>query len=124
MGLKDLVQNEAQLMKAEIKESSKDLGKDVTQAAIFGALLALSALPFLAFLVIGLGDLINNYWLSSLIVAVICAAVGGGMAYASYKKIKERDFSFPRTRASLNRERDTIVAKVEDIKEATKRRAV
>lgn len=99
---KDLVKSELDLARAEIKQSAAEVGRHSAQAAIFGTLLMLSAFPFLAFLVIGLGRILNGrYWLSSLLVAVVCAAVGGIMAYRAYKKIKHTDLSLPRTREKV-----------------------
>ena len=122
--VKDMVQSEVDLIKAEIIDSSRNLGKHAAEAAIFGALAGFSILPFLAFLVIGLGTVMEgNYWLSSLIVAVVCAIVGGVMTFRAYKKIKEQDLTFPATRQTLEQEKETITEKVEDVKDATKRRA-
>jgi uncharacterized membrane protein YqjE len=115
----NLVQSEVNLLKAEIKESTQNVGRHSAQAAIFGALAMISVLPFLAFLVIGLGRLFGgNYWLSSLIVAAVCAVVGGGLAYLSYRRIKEADLSLPRTRESLERSRSIVATKAEEIKSA------
>jgi uncharacterized membrane protein YqjE len=132
---KDLVQSEVHLVQAEIKESAANLGRHSAQAAIFGALLSLSVLPFLAFLVVGLAEILGgNFWLSSLIVALVCAVVGGSMTYRAYKKIKQQDLMLPHTRDALQYGKDTVTekaqdvketatGKVQDIKETTKRRA-
>lgn len=115
--LKDIVRSEMDLVRAEFREAAPNLGKHTAQAAAFGALLALSVFPFLAFLVIGLGDLLDGrYWLSSLIVAVVCAVVGGLMATRAYKKIKEHDLKFPRTQRSFERITDTFSRKVRELK--------
>ena len=57
------------------------------QVMIFGMIAALSALPIMAFLVIGLGNLLNgNYGLSSAIVGIIFLVFGGGFALRALKK--------------------------------------
>lgn len=134
ISVKDLVQSEGELIKAEIKESSRNVGRHSAQAAIFGSLMALSVIPFLAFLVIGLGRLMNGrYWLSSLLVSLFCGAIGGMMAKRAYTKIKEEDLTLPRTRESAERGKETLSERVEgaketvrgeahEIKETTKRR--
>lgn len=135
VSLKSLIQSEVQLLKAEAKETSRELGRHAAQASVFGALLALSTLPFLAFLVIGLGRILDgNYWLSSLLVAIVCAAVGGMMTYRVYKRIKAMDLSLPHTRGTFEASRDTATGKLtevqheaqqhlSEIKDSTQRRA-
>jgi uncharacterized membrane protein YqjE len=117
---KDLMKSEIDLARAEIKDSASYIGHHSSQAALFGALLAISVFPFLAFCVIGLGHLLNErYWLSSLIVAVVCAAIGGAMTYRAYNKMKQADLSLPHTRESLQKDKETIVNRTQDIKETT-----
>lgn len=118
---KDLIQSEINLMTAELKHVANHVARHSAQAAAFGALLALSIFPFLAFLVIGLGELLDDrYWLSSLIVAIICAAVGGPLALKAFKKIKEEDLKFSHTKASLNRSLEAVQGKVEQVKDAAR----
>jgi uncharacterized membrane protein YqjE len=117
---KDLVQSEIELARAEIKDSATFVGRHSAQAALFGALLAISVFPFLAFCVIGLGHLLNDrYWLSSLIVAIVCAVIGGAMTYRAYNKVKQADLSLPHTRGSLQRDKETVANRAQDIKETT-----
>jgi len=118
---KDLMQKEVGLIKAEVTSSTHKFTRHAVQAAIFGGLLALSLLPFIAFLVIGLGELLEGrYWLSSLIVAVVFAVVGGGLAYRAYRKIAGEDFKLPRTKASLERQSYAVRNKVDELKYAAK----
>ncbi len=122
--VKSLVQSEVDLIKAEIKYTSKNLGRYSARAAMCGALLGISVFPFLAFLVVGLGILFGDrYWLSSLIVSVICALVGGVLTFQTYRRIKEEDFSLPQSRESLGVERDSIVEKSKEVKEIIQRKA-
>src|SRR5262245_38764927 len=105
---KDLVHSEVGLIKAELKESIRRAAAHSAQATIFGALLALSLIPFMAFLVIGLGDLLDGrYWLSSLIVAAIFALGGGYMTYVSYDNLKNEDFTLPHARRGLDRQKNS-----------------
>ncbi len=117
----DLVQSEVALVTAELKDTARVAGRHISQTVIFGALLALSVFPFLAFLVIGLGNMVGGrYWLSSLIVAVICAVVGGRLAFKAYQKLKSDNFSFSHTRGSLKGKVATVQAKVNEVKDAAK----
>jgi hypothetical protein len=43
-----------------------------------------------AFLVVGLGDLLNNYWLGALLVGVLFLAIGGFLVKRAMADIKER----------------------------------
>lgn len=122
---KDLIRSELVLVKEEAKAVAGKVARHSAQAALFSALLALSILPFLAFVVIGLGDLMGGrYWLSSLLVSVVCAGVGGFMAYRAFRKIAEEDLEMPATRRTLEREADVISGEFEKISNVTKRRAV
>lgn len=122
--LKDVMRSEMRLAKAEISDTGKRLTSHVGQIAIFGTIAALSALPLMAFLVIGLGRLLDGrYWLSSLIVGVLFLAVGGLMAMRAAKKMKSSDFSLPHTRNSLETERAVVSTKVTDIRNTVTRRS-
>lgn len=119
---KDLLQSEIRLMTTELKHVTQLLGRHSAQAAAFGALVALSILPFLAFLVIGLGELLDGrYWLSSLIVAILCAAIGGPMAYRAFKKIKDEDIKFTHTKSGLDKGLSAIQQKFDQVKDAATR---
>jgi hypothetical protein len=120
-----LVRSELGLLKEEMKQTGTRFASHAMKAALFGALLALSAIPFLAFLVIGLGDLLNGrYWLSSLIVAVVCAGVGGIFAIKAFRDIKEQDLELPHSKSILEREKEVLSRKIHEMKDATHRRAI
>ena len=116
----ELVKSEIALMRVEITQASKKLSRDANMAAIFGGLTIASVFPFLAFAVIGLGLLLDGqYWLSSLIVAVICAAIGAIGAYIAIKKFKQ-DTDLPHSRRALKQDPKSIAAKISEIKKAAK----
>jgi Flp pilus assembly protein TadB len=118
---KALVSSEIQLITAEMKSAANKAENHIVQAVVFGALLAVSIIPFIAFLVIGLGDLLaGRYWLSSLIVAIICAMVGGYMSLRTFKKITQEDIQLPATRASLALEKDVAQNKFDELQQAAR----
>ena len=118
---KDLVQSEIALATAELKHVAQATSRDLTKAAAFGTIAAMSLIPFIAFMVIGLGEILGgNYWLSSLIVAVVLAAVGGIFAYLSLKKVTEKDIDFSATKNSLRRNKVVVQTNVERVKTAVK----
>ncbi len=120
-GLKDVAKGELDLFVAEVRSVVPDLKRHLVQTAVFGFLLAVSILPFLAFLIIGIGDLLDGrYWLSSLIVSIVCAGVGGFFAYRASRKIKEQDLNFDQSLRSLHETKIKTQSKMEDIKETVK----
>ncbi|MBX3021174.1 MAG: phage holin family protein [Bdellovibrionales bacterium] len=118
---KDLLHSEVGLVKAELSDHAHRIARHSARGAIFGALVALSVIPFMAFLVIGLGELLDGrYWLSSLIIAVIFGAGGATLAYQAYQLLKEEDFSLPRARRGLERQMESVQEKVQEIKTTVK----
>lgn len=114
---KDLVQSEINLFATELKSISRSHADHFTRTIIFGSLLAISAIPFLTFLIIGIGILLEErYWLSSLIVSAVGALISGPLAYTSYKKIKDNDFKMPHTKASLEKKAASIQKKFQELK--------
>ena len=112
-------------IKNEIKNTVSRVGKDSAQAVLFGALLSLSVFPFLAFLIVGLGKLMGDqYWLSALVVAAVCAGVGGTFAYRAYRRIKEEALILPRSiHERIQVDKQAVTKGVERHEDSTKRRA-
>jgi hypothetical protein len=129
LAITDVLRAEVHLAKTEIKQAGGELGHQIARIAIFAGIAILGILPFLAFLVIGLGQLLNgNYLLSSLIVSVVFIAVGGGVAYSSFSQLRGSDFDFtlPETRGAISEgfaeEANLVDQKIHQISEAAKRR--
>ncbi len=122
--LKDVIRSEIHLAKAEIKESGKLMGASATQIAIFGTIAFLGIFPLMAFLVIGLGRIMNdNYWLSSLLVGLVFVGVGGLMAYKAVQKMKTYKVDLPLTRQTLQQDVQVVDEKFHEISDVTKRRS-
>ena len=76
-----LFRQEINLAKAELKESAGHMVKGATKVGIAAGLAIPGLFAFGAFLIIALGDLMNeNYWLSALIVSLAMLGVAGLMA--------------------------------------------
>lgn len=119
---KDMMQSERELMRAEFKHNTSEVTKYTKQIGIYGGLAFLSVLPFVAFLVIGLGRLLeDNYWLSALIVGIVFAAVGGLMARNAYNRLKELAM-MQQTKDSLSRTRLIVMDRLHDLKGTATRR--
>jgi hypothetical protein len=121
--LKQIVKSEIHLAKAEVKVTGKHLGKEISQVMIFAVVALAGILPLMAFCVIGLGELIGNYWLSSLIVSLVFIGVGGGLAYRAYSKMKRENLTLNQTRHMADEEIKLAERKVREITSSTKRRA-
>ncbi|OFZ29314.1 MAG: hypothetical protein A2622_07820 [Bdellovibrionales bacterium RIFCSPHIGHO2_01_FULL_40_29] len=118
---KDVVRSEVNLFMTEFRQFQPHLTKHISQVVIFGTLLVMSVLPFLAFMVIGLGELLDGrYWLSSLIVSAVCAMIGGPLALSAFRKIKIEDINFSQTRRSLYEAVESTKQKLEKIKTSSK----
>jgi uncharacterized membrane protein YqjE len=113
---KDLIQGDVALLKAEVKDSVQRATKHSGQLMTFGLVVFLSLFPLTAFFVIGLGELLDGrYWLSSLIVALVYALIGGPLAYKAFKKIRDEDLRLDRTRNTLEQEREILKDKLAQI---------
>lgn len=125
LSTREVIRNEWILAKEEIKGTAARLRSHSLQLAIYAGIAVMSIPPFLAFLVIGLGEILDGrYWLSALILSAVFAGVGGTMAYLTLNKIKERDLQLPRTRETIEKELHVVSDKIDDVRNATKRRAV
>lgn len=119
-----LLRDEIRLIREEAKMVAARLAKDGALAAAYGFLLALSTVPFVAFLVIGLGRILNdNYWLSSLIVSVLMATPAAILAIRMVRQIKEHDLEMKHTKAVLEKEARMASEKLSEINAAATRRA-
>lgn len=114
--VRGVVKSELRLAKAELKENSGHVLRHSLRLAIAVAGIVLGCLSLLAFLVIGLGELLGGrFWLSSLIVALVLAGVGGIAAYFEVLKIKNSDLGLPETRDSVAKNIRTIEGKLRRI---------
>jgi hypothetical protein len=119
--IKAVIRSEFHLAKAEFKENGSQAARYAVRMAIFGAIAILGIFPFLSFLVIGLGRLLNgNYWLSSLLVSVVFFAVGGSVAYLMFKRVKQVDFRFENTRDSVVTQIRTVDRKLHEVTDIAK----
>ena len=68
------------LARAELRQAGSTLASGATKIGIGAGLALAGVLALTAFVIIALGGVLNNYWLSALIVGVVLLAVGGIMA--------------------------------------------
>jgi uncharacterized membrane protein YqjE len=111
-----LIKQEVALGKAELKQTASALGKDAAQLGIAVGLGLLGALSLTAFLIVGLGTLLANYWLSALIVAVVLLAVAAVLAKQALDDIKQRDLKPTQTIETLQADAEWAKREVEAVK--------
>ena len=72
-----LIRQEMALAKVELRQSVSEVGKGAARVGIAAALALLGGIAAVAFLIIGLGALMGNYWLSALIVSAGLLGIAG-----------------------------------------------
>lgn len=97
----ELVQKEMALARAEMREIGTTAARDATKLGGALGLALAGALALTAFLVIALGNLLNSYWVSSLLVGLVFLAVGGFLAKSAIDDVKQRGLKPEQTMASL-----------------------
>ena len=92
-------------MQVELRRSAQ-LTQRRSKYLIFSVSLAvLGLIPFIAFLVLGLGEILGGrYALSSLIVSVVCCGVGSFFAARLSRNFPVQSLSLPLTRRSIQTE--------------------
>jgi len=96
-----LVRQELGLAKAEMRESVNDLKATVVKVAIAAALAIPGGIALTAFLVIALGDAMNSYWASALIVGAVLLIAAVVIARQGVASIGTAKRKLQRTAASL-----------------------
>jgi len=99
-----LIRQEVALARTEMRRNVGALAGDVGSMAVWGVVAALGGLVMVAFLVAGLGDLLDNYWLAALIVGLLFVAVGAFMALRALRHLRTVRMAPAETVATL---RDT-----------------
>lgn len=110
-----LVKQEIALAKAEINQGIRQTANGVVKLAVAGTLAGVGGLVLTAFLVLLLGDLLDNYWVSALIVGVVFSIIGALFALAGMKRFREVHGP-EATIATLKEDRDWARAEVQELK--------
>lgn len=121
----ELVRTEANVIKLEVQESTRAMLRESIKAMVYGGIALLGVLSLMAFLIIGLGDLLSegaratSYWLSALIIGVIFAGFGGYMAARHGRRIGS-EVGLPKSQTELRTDRQFVRREFDKIKEAAK----
>ena len=86
-----LVRKEVELAKTEMTNTAKDVGKNVGALAIGGAVAYAGVLALVYGIIIALGDLLNNLWVSAFIVGAVIVVIGYMMIQKGLSALKKLD---------------------------------
>jgi uncharacterized membrane protein YqjE len=113
-----LVRQEITLAKLELRESMKGLAKDAGKLGAAAGLGLFGGFALLAFVIVGLGDLLNNYWLSALIIAVLLLGAPAVMAKGALNSMKESSIAPEETVQTLKEDQRWAKREVQEFKQS------
>ena len=96
-----LVQQEINLARIELKETGIRMGQTAAKLGTAFGIAVAGMIALMAFVVIALGEILDNYWLSALIVALAFMAVAAFMARRAIAALKEDPIGMPETAVTL-----------------------
>jgi uncharacterized membrane protein YqjE len=112
-----LVRQEVALAKAELRENVKHAVRDAAMVAVGGGLAVVGALVLVLFLVLALGDALNEYWLGALIVGVVFVIAGGVLAMGSLRKLKSDGLAPERTLQTLKEDKQWAQSEIHQVRQ-------
>ena len=115
-----LIKQEITLAKLELRESVKGLAQDAGKLGAAAGLALFGGFALLAFVIIGLGDLIDNYWLSALIVAVLLLGAAAVLAKGALAHMKSNSLAPQETVQTLKEDQRWAKREVQDFKQSLK----
>lgn len=111
-----LVQQEVALAKAELRETGTTLAQDAAKLGIAAGLGLLGAIAATLFLILALGDLFDNYWLSALLVSLVFLGIAAYLGKSALDEIKRRGITPDRTIQTLREDADWAKREVKEVK--------
>jgi uncharacterized membrane protein YqjE len=117
----DLIRQEIALAKAEVRQSLRQTASGAVRLGMATALLSVGGLVLTTFLVLLLGDLLDNYWVAALIVGVVFTIIGALLALGGIRRLKEVQMAPQETLETLKEDRDWARAEVQELKRDLKR---
>jgi len=111
-----LIRQEVALGKAELRATGSALAGDAAKLGVAAGLGLLGAMAATAFLIIGLGALLLNYWLAALIVSVLFLGVAAVLAKQALDDIKKRDLKPTETIETLRADAEWAKHEAREVK--------
>lgn len=115
-----LIRQEVALAKTELRESGATLARDGAKIGMAVGLALLGAMAATAFLILALGDLFDNYWLSALLVSVLFLGIGAMLAKRAVADVKRRGVKPEQTIETLREDVDWAKREAEVVKRGLK----
>lgn len=103
-----LVRQEVALARTELTAKASQVGRDVGFLAMGGAVAYAGLLAIIAGIIILIGDLINNMWLSALIVGLIIAGIGYYLVQKGLSDLKNANLAPEQTIESLKENKEWV----------------
>jgi hypothetical protein len=111
-----LIKQEVALGKAELRHTATALGRDAAQLAVAAVLGLLGALAATAFLIVGLGVLLANFWLSALIFSLVFLVAAAILGKRALDDIRSRSLAPTRTIETLQADAEWAKREVQAVK--------
>ena len=111
-----LVRQEVALAKAELQSNVKSVARDLTMVAVGGVIALIGAMVLILFLVLAVGDALDEYWLGALIVGLLFVIVGGGLAKSNLNKLKHESVAPTRTLETLKEDKQWLQSEIKQAK--------
>lgn len=115
-----LAKQEIELAKLELRESAKGYAKDAVRLGMAAGAGLVGALAVTAFAIIGLGDLLDNYWLSALIVSVVLLVTAAVLAKGAIGHMKKNNLAPEQTMRTLKDDKAWARQEAQDFKQQLK----
>lgn len=115
-----LVRNEIALAKLEMRESVKSYVKPAVRLGIAAGAGLVGAFALTAFLIIALGDALDNYWLSALIVTVVLLVTAAVLAKGAMETLKHNSLAPRETVQTLKEDKQWASHEARDFKQSLK----
>lgn len=103
-----LVRQEVALARTELTAKASQVGRDVGFLAMGGAVAYAGLLAIIAGIIILIGDLIDNMWLSALIVGLIIAGIGYYLVQKGLSDLKNANLAPEQTIESLKENKEWV----------------
>lgn len=111
-----LIKQEIGLARAEMRDSVRTLTRGAVLLAAGGGLLLVGLLALTAFLIVALGDALENYWLAALIVGVVYALLGGALLMRGKSGLQANELKPEQTIRSLQEDKRWAQSEVQQVK--------
>jgi uncharacterized membrane protein YqjE len=111
-----LVRQEVALAKAEIRENVKTVARNATMIALGGVVALLGVLVLIAFLVMLVGDALDEYWLGALIVGALFVIVGGVTAMKAMQNLKRESLAPEQTIQTLKEDKQWLQTEIQQVR--------